>query len=216
MNLIFKEKADRLTPTSSQLKIDMHLFHQDTFLRPREGLVIFEMTDAETGEVLEYWEKKNLITRDAGILAARLFKDNAEPNFGLYMLTVGTGATGALLNPDAPDDRQRKLNAEISRKAFSSVTFRDSGGVASSIPTNIVDFTTAFGASEAVGPLNEMGLISPISSNPATTNPNLQSFPNYDPTIDISLYDVLVNYLTFSVISKPAGANLTLTWRLTF
>jgi hypothetical protein len=193
----------------------MRIFHQENFPR-YHGKVICHMTDAKTGETQLYWEKDNIVTRDAGIQMARLMADNTEPNFGAYMLAVGTGATGAVLAPDAPDDRQRKLNAELERKSFSSVTFRDASGNAVAYYTNIVDFTTNFSEAEAVGPLNEMGIISPISSNPSTTNPNPNSFPTYDTTVDVSLYDVLLNYLTYSVISKPSGSNLAFTWRFTF
>lgn len=180
------------------------------------GEVFIEMVESASGEVLFKDHRKNVITLDAGILAAILFKDPASRSNGVYMLAVGTGATGALLSPDAPDSRQRKLNAEISRKPFSSTTFRDSGGNAVAIPTNVVDFTCTFDESEAVGPLNEMGLLSPISTNPAITNPNPNAFPNRDLTLDLTLYDILVNYLTFGVISKPNTARLSITWRITF
>jgi hypothetical protein len=184
--------------------------------RDAEGTFIFDMRDASTGEQLHYFEKKNIITLDAGILAAILFKDNASRDRGIYMLAVGTGATGALLSPDAPSASQRKLNAEVARKAFVTTTFRDSGGNAVSIPTNVVDFTTTYAEAEAVGPLNEMGLISPISDNPLVTNPNPDTFPARLLTRDLTLYDILVNYLTFAVVSKPSTAILTITWRLTF
>jgi hypothetical protein len=61
-----------------------------------------------------------------------------------------------------------------------------------------------------------MGLISPISQNPMVSNPNPNSFPTRDTTLNLNLYDILVNYLTFSVISKPNTARLSLTWRLTY
>ncbi len=179
-----------------------------------KGEVFVEMVDSVTGGVLHKDHRKNVITLDAGILAAILFRDPDSRDHGIYMLAVGTGASGALLSPDAPDPRQRKLNAEIARKPFSSTTFRDASGNAVAIPTNVVDFTCIFDEGEAVGPLNEMGLISPISSNPATKNPNPDAFPNRDLTRDLTLYDILVNYLTFSVISKPATARLSVTWRL--
>ena len=181
-----------------------------------KGEVFIDMVDAYTGEVLHKDHRQNVITLDAGILAAVLFRDPASCDHGVYMLAVGTGASGAILSPDAPDARQRKLNAEISRKPFSSTTFRDASGNAVAIPTNVVDFTCTFDEGEAVGPLNEMGLVSPISANPATTNPNPNSFPTRDLTVDLTLYDILVNYLTFSVISKPSTARLTITWRLSF
>lgn len=132
------------------------------------------------------------------------------------MLAVGTGATGALLNPDSPDPRQRQLNAEIARKAFATVQFRNADGTASAVPTNIVDFTTIFGSGEAVGPLNEMGLVSPVSENPLVTTPVGATFPTYSTTVDLTNFDVLVNYLSYPVISKPSTAVLTVTWRLTF
>jgi hypothetical protein len=181
-----------------------------------KGEVFFKLEDPHTGEIINEFHLLNQVTLDAGIHAARLFKDNVEPNYGAYMLAVGTGATGAILSPDAPDNKQRRLNAEIERKAFASTTFRDATGVAVAYPTHVVDFTTQFASSEAVGPLNEMGLISPISANPAIQNLNPNTFPTYDSTLDITPYDVLLNYLTFGVVVKPNTAVLTITWRLTF
>jgi hypothetical protein len=185
-----------------------------------KGLVLFEMRDARTGELQLERAVPNVVTLDAGLLVARLMKDNQEPNHGINMLGVGTGALGAILNPDAPPNTQRRLNNEIFRKPFAETTFRDANGAAVSIPTNVVDFTTIYGESEAVGPLNEMGLLSTISDNNAiiNNNPNFagQGGAPYDPTVDVTQYDILVNYLTFSVISKPATSILTITWRLTF
>jgi len=190
-----------------QMHLGLAMQFADKAKKPH-GMFILHMEDAETGE--------NLIVLDAGIQSARLYKDNSEPNHGINMLAVGTGATGAVLSPDAPNASQRKLNTEIERKAFSSTTFRTAAGVAVAYPTNIVDFTTTFGVGEAVGPLNEMGVMNTISDNPAVTNPNPNSYPTYDATLDITTYDVLINFLTFSLISKPATASLTLTWRLSF
>ena len=193
---------DKVAPPRDQLAMGMHLQYDDKMKTPR-GKFILHMEDAETGEVLVHWEKDQVITLDAGIQSARLYKDNSEPNHGINMLAVGTGATGALLSPDAPNAEQRKLNAEIERKAFSSSTFRTAAGVAVAYPTNIVDFTTTYGVGEAVGPLNEMGVMNTISDNPAVTNPNPNTYPTYDATLDITTYDVLCNYLTFSVCTKP-------------
>ena len=174
------------------------------------------MEDAATGEVLHEEHKKNVICRDASILAAMLFKDPTSRSLGANMLAVGTGATGALLSPDAPDPDQRKLNAELARKPFSSTTFRDASGNAVAIPTNIVDFTAVFDEAEAVGPLNEMGIVAAISSNPLSLAPNPNTYPVRDVTVDLSLYDIQANYLSHAVISKPSTARLTITWRLTF
>ena len=204
--------------TGMKMSLDLGVF-PETMMLPREGLVIFDLKDLQ-GNQLAYWEKKNILTKDAGILAARLFANAQLPvpnrNNGLYMLAVGTGATGNLLSPDAPTQTQRKLNNEIQRKPFVSYQFRNDSGVAVSIPTHIVDFTTTFVENEAVGALNEMGLISSYSTNPAVTNPINNGPSNYDPTIDTTLLDLMANYLTFGVVTKPAMAILTLTWRLTW
>ena len=208
-------KRDFIPKPKEDTQIGFSLPQFSRMISPSLGEVFLEMTDRD-GTVLHKLHKKNVITLDAGIHAARLFKDNQEPNFGAYMLAVGTGATGALLAPDAPDPKQRKLNNEIERKGFSSVTFRDTVGNAVAYPTNIVDFTCVYAESEAVGPLNEMGLLSPLSANTASKTPNPNSFPTRDVTVDISQYDVLLNYLTFGVITKPSTATLSITWRLTF
>ena len=101
------------------------------------------------------------------------------------MLAVGTGATGTAQVPSVADERQRRLNTEIKRKAFSSVVYRDALGAISAVPTRIVDFTTVFNEGEAVGALNEMGLLSPKSLDPAIKTPlssggNPVTFPEYD------------------------------------
>ena len=206
---------DTVQPAREGTHMGLHLPHAAN-MSPMQGELFIEMRDAATGELLHSDHRKNIITLDASILVALLTRNPSSRAYGVYMLAVGTGATGALLSPDAPDNRQRKLNGEIARKAFSSTTFRDGLGNAVAIPTNIVDFTTTFSESEAVGPLTEMGLISPISANPLITNPNPNTFPTRDTTVDLTLFDILFNYLTFPVISKPSTATLSITWRINF
>jgi len=218
--MMHKEWFDRISQ-GVKMGFDLGTFQErESMTALAGGLFIFDMRDAETGAQLEYWERKNIIVLDAGILAARLFKNSTSPNpgmnNGLTMLGVGTGATGNLLSPDAPQQGQRKLNEEIARKAFASTQFRNANGVAVSYPTSTVDFTTTFGEAEAVGPLNEMGLMSTYSTNPLIKHPILNGPTNYDPTIDITGKDLMVNYLTFSVVTKPSTAVLTITWRLSF
>jgi len=178
-----------------------------------KGEFFFKMTDARSGRVLAEWNQPQVITLDAGIAGAAHFKGDLTG--GLKMLAIGTGATGNLLSPDAPQNTQRKLNNEIQRKAFSSTTYRTAEGVAVSYRTHIVDFTTTYGEAEAVGALNEMGLLVPASINPATLNPINNGPSNYDASIDVAGLDLMVNYLTFSVVSKPSTAVLAITWRLT-
>lgn len=182
----------------------------------KKGEVFFKMEDVVTGEVLFEDYRPNVITLDASILAAMLFTEPGSRTYGAYMLAVGTGATGSLLSPDAPDPRQRRLNAEIARKPRNSYTFRDGSGNAVAIKTNIVDYTFTFDEGEAVGPLTEMGIFSTYSGNPLVRNLNPNIFPTRDVTVDVSNLDILINYLSFPVISKPATARLTITWRLTY
>tara|TARA_B100001094_G_scaffold276690_1_gene285031 strand:+ start:96 stop:731 length:636 start_codon:yes stop_codon:yes gene_type:complete len=205
---------DQFNRPGEAATIGMHLPHSAS-MRLVKGEVFIEMVDAASGELLHKEHRQNVITLDAGILAAILLRDPNSRTHGFNMLSVGTGATGAVLSPDAPDSRQRKLNAEIARKPFSSTTFRDASGAAVAIPTNIVDYTCTFDESEAVGPLNEMGIQSTISANPAVTNPNPDVFPNRVLTRDLTTLDILCNYLTFGVITKPNTARLTITWRIT-
>jgi hypothetical protein len=167
--------------------------------------------------------KKNVITLDGGVLASRLFANSLNPvpaqSNGVTMLGVGTGATGNVLSPDAPTATQRRLNTEIARKACTP-QFRNASGIAVAFPTNVVDFTTTFGNGEAVGALNEMGLMSTFSLNPLTLNQinngTGSGTPTYDPTIDVSAKDLMCNYITMSIVSKPNLAVLRLTWRFTF
>lgn len=194
--------------------IGLGLGHQDR-LTEFAGEVFFEMRDAKTGEILFEDHRKNIITLDAGILAAMLFKNPASRPLGANMLAVGTGGIGA--PPAAPTANQRSLNTEIARKPWSSTTFRNGAGAAVAIPTNIVDFTCTYTESEAVGALNEMGIMATYSANPLITNPNTNNPPaSRDTTIDVSTLDILVNYLTFPVINKPNTATLAITWRITF
>jgi hypothetical protein len=210
--------ADFLTALRSVFKAGFSQLERESTPALR-GRFIQDLRDAATGRVLEHREEDNLITNDAGILVAILLASGATPTppsqRGLTMLAVGTGAPGALLSPDAPDVRQRHLYAEIARKPFSATVFRTAAGAVSSVPTNIVDFTTSFGEGEAVGPLNEMGLVRTISTNPATLNPVVSTFPTYDTTVDVSTRDILFNVVHHAVLSKPASAILTVTWRIT-
>ena len=182
------------------------------------GDVFITLRDGETGKILDYQEKLNLVVKDASILIARLMKDNKEPPFGAFALAVGTGDVGwNPLAPPAPTMTQRALYSELGRKTFANTQFVDAGGAPTAIPTNVVDFTTTFTEAEAVGPLVEMGLIGGnVSTNLSIKNP--VSPPNgvYNPLVDLTTKETLINYLCFPVISKPATSTLTIVWRLTF
>lgn len=184
-----------------------------------KGRYTVTLTDEKTGEVLDYREQDNIIVKDAGILVARLLKNAQDPvvsqNNGVTMLVVGTGATGAVLSPDAPTIYQRAMNTELARKGFSSTQFRTAAGAAVSYPTNIVDFTCTFASGEANGSINEMGLLHTYSLNTGVRNSISPSLGSYDATVDVTNKDLLLNYSTMGVITKSSGAILTVTWRIT-
>jgi hypothetical protein len=181
-----------------------------------KGEVFITMVDAATGVVQE--RRHNLVVLDASILIARLMKDNAEPPNGCFCLAMGTGDVGwNPMSPPAPTNTQRSLWSELARKTFAETQFVDSTGIPTAVPTNVVDFTTTFSESEAVGPIVEMGLLGGnVSSNLSIRNPVLPPNGAYDPTVDLTTKETLVNYLSFPVINKPATSTLTIVWRLTF
>lgn len=216
---MLKPLLEKLGSWAAQLvRSDMGIVHEEDGVVYPKGEVFFELRDEETGELLEKRHIDNVVTKDVSILIARLCRDSLEPNHGIFGLAVGTGDAGwDLQNPPAPTDTQRSLYNEIERKTFSSVDFKDSGGSPSAIPTNVVDFTTTFAASEAVGPLVEMGLIGgDVSDDLTVLDPITPANGAYDDTVDVTGKDMLCNYLTFPVINKPSSATLQLVWRITF
>lgn len=182
------------------------------------GDVFLKLRDGRTGEL--EWERahRNIVTLDASILIARLMKDSMEPPHGCFALAVGTGDVGwDPMAPPAPTNTQRSLYAELTRKVFANTQFIDSGGAPTAIPTNVVDFSTIYTESEAVGPLVEMGILGGnVNSNMAITDPVLPPNGPYNATVDLTNFDTLVNYLSFPVVNKPATSTLEIVWRLTF
>lgn len=189
-----------------------------------KGEVFWELRCSDTGKVTK-GHLKNVVVRDASILLARFMKgtgtsnaNQCEPSFGVYALMVGTGDVGwNPLAPPAATNTQRSLYNELARKAIASTSYITEGGTISGVPTNVVDFTTTFSESEAVGALTEMGLCGgDLSTNMATRNPILPANGTFDPTVNVVGKDMLINYVTFPAISKPANSTLSWTWRLTF
>lgn len=193
--------------------------HKDHYPRSNiRGDVFMWLRDGKTGELQEEREHRNLVVQDASILIARLLKDSAEPPHGAFALAIGTGDTGwDPMAPPAATATQRSLYGELTRKTFASTAFIDSGGIPTAIPTNVVDFTTTYTESEAVGPLVEMALIGGnVNSNMSIQNPVTPPNGTYDDTVDLTAYETMLNYLTFPVVNKPATSTFTITWRLTF
>lgn len=209
---------DTLSRARDAVRIGMGMLFKDDLEVSRGGVkgeVFIEVRDGTTGDLLDSRHIKNLVTLDASLLVASLLKDPLSRGVGINMLAVGTGAPGPILSPNAPDNRERKLFAELARKPFSSTTYRDGSGSAVAFVTNVVDYVVSFSEAEAVGPINEMALLSSISSNPSILNLNPDVFSTRTLTVDVSSYDIFATVLNFSVISKPSTATLSITYRLT-
>lgn len=210
--------VDAFRQAGAAFKASLQNKAQDTYpVRGIRGDVTMVMRNAFTGSVEHQWERKNLVVSDASILIARLMRDPSEPPHGIYALAIGTGDSGwNPLAPPAATVTQRSLYGELTRKVFSAKDFIGPLGTPVGYPTNVVDFTTTFTESEAVGPLCEMGLIGGhVSTNMAVRNPVLPPNGTYDPTVNLTEYETLVNYLTFPAISKGATSTLSITWRIT-
>jgi len=204
-------------------KMALSILHEDQY-RCFSGEIFWKMTCSLTGKVTE-GHFKNIVTLDASILIARLMNGNgssvphqSEPSFGVYALAVGTGdLSWNLQSPPPATNTQRSLWNELDRKAIQSTNFINQNGTISGIPTNIIDYTTTFAESEAVGPIVEMGLLGgDISTNLSIRNPVLPPNGAYDPTVDLVGLDTLLNYKTFNVINKGPTSTLSWTWRLTY
>jgi hypothetical protein len=182
------------------------------------GDVFIELRDGATGELQEQRHCKNIVTLDASILIARLFKNNQEPPFGAFALAIGTGQQSwSPISPPAATNTQRALWSEVARKTFSSTNFVDGDGVPASYPTNVIDLSVVYQESEAVAGLVEMGLLGGnVNPNLAIRNPVSPPNGPYDPTVNLTEFETLLNYLTFGLITKPATSTLGITWRLTF
>ncbi len=219
------KKTESVAPPQNRLLNAVFAVREgDSFKEPGyyvRGDVFFKMYDGpkENGRLQWEDERRNLVVLDASILIARLVKDPAEPSHGIFALAVGTGDVGwNPMSPPAPTNTQRALYSEITRKVFSSTTFiHPVSGVPVGYPTKVVDFTTIFTESEAVGPLVEMGLIGGnVDTNLSVRKPVSPANGSYNDTVDLTNYDTLFNYLTFKVVNKPATSTFEITWRLTF
>jgi len=147
----------------------------------------------------------------------------AIDGFGILALAVGTGDPtwdpmappveidqpgNLFVPPDIVDPYH--LATEIARKTFAALTGVYYVNPITFVPilvrSNVVEYVATFAPTEAVGPLVEMGLFGgKYHADDGTGN---------DATVASG--GTMVNYKTFAVINKPATAELTIIWRLTF
>lgn len=148
---------------------------------------------------------KNIIVDTASILIAQWANQTASASShipGITHLAIGIGSDSwDKFNPPLATASTTILENEVGRqlRTASGTPFVDSGGNSTATPTPIVDFEFTFegGASGIDAILTEMGLFG--GENAEVTNSG-----------------TMFNYLTFSAISKPQNAELTIVWRINF
>ena len=91
-------RRERMRQVRQGVKWGLGVRHEAAYLIGKaKGTFIFDMWDAETGEVLTYFEKDNIITRDAGILACSLFAGDAGNTQAVAALEVFMSASVTIL-----------------------------------------------------------------------------------------------------------------------
>lgn len=141
---------------------------------------------------------KNLIVSKASNFMAKRMRPGASWGAGITHLELGTGVgTGTTQAPQVEDVNQTALRVPLARKAISSWTYLDAGGNATASETNVVQITTTFTDTEAIGAIVEMGL---FGGDATITNGSGYMF----------------NYKVFPVWNKQSGMQLTVIWKLTF
>lgn len=141
---------------------------------------------------------KNLIVSNASVFMAKRMRPSTSWGTGIAHLEVGTGVgTGTTQAPQVENTAQKVLRVPLARKAITSWTCLDTGGVATGSDTNVLQITTTFIETEANGAIVEMGL---FGGDSTTTLSSGQMF----------------NYKAFPVLNKDNTMQLTLVWKLTF
>jgi hypothetical protein len=148
--------------------------------------------------ILKEMHVKNLIVNKASVLMAKRMIPGTSWGAGIGYLEVGTGVgTGTQQAPQAESLTQANLRIALARKAITSWTYLDTNGNPTASETNVIQLTTTFNESEAVGALVEMGLFGGDASATLTTG-------------------YMFNYKTFAVWNKDNTMKLTVVWKLTF
>lgn len=141
---------------------------------------------------------KNLIVTNASKFMAKRMRPGTSWGAGISHLEVGTGVgTGTTQAPQAENAAQTILRVALARKAITSWTCLDAGGVPTGGDTNVLQITTTFVEAEANGAIVEMGLFGGDATSSLGSG---QMF----------------NYKAFPVLNKDNTMQLTLVWKLTF
>lgn len=149
-------------------------------------------------EVIEEMHMPNLIVSKASQYMAKRMVPGTSWGTGIGFLEVGTGVgTGSTQNPQVEAMSQVALRVPLIRKAISSWTYLDASGNPTASETNVVQYTTIFTETEAVGALVEQALFGGDATATAGTG-------------------YMFNYKAFAVWNKDNTMRLTVVWKLTF
>jgi hypothetical protein len=141
---------------------------------------------------------KNLIVSKASNFMAKRMRPGASWGAGITHLEVGTGVgTGTTQAPQVESISQTALRTPLARKQITSWTYLDSVGQPTATETNVIQLTTTFLETEAIGAIVEMGLFGGDSQDTLGTG-------------------YMFNYKVFPVWNKQSGMQLTVIWKLTF
>ena len=154
--------------------------------------------EIDAASIRQEMHVKNLIVSKASVFMAKRMIPGTSWGSGIGYLEVGTGVgTGTTQAPQAEVATQAALRLPLARKAISSWTYIDSNGNPTATETNVVQLTTVFNETEAVGAIVEMGLF------------------GGDATV-VQGTGYMFNYKTFPVWNKGSDMKLTIVWQLTF
>lgn len=172
-------------------------------------------------KIIKYQEDKNLVVSSASILMASRMAPGSLPgtnnigdgdyvkaDFGIKYLALGDGVGpgGTFMAPIQPTLDMTRLGNETARKEFESWYFLTYDNATNKYmrvsdpesPTNILELTSVFYETEAIGSITEMGL---FGGTDATTASNS---------------GMMFNIKRFPVWNKPSDTVLTIIWRITF
>lgn len=149
-------------------------------------------------KVAQEMHVKNLIVDMASRLMAKRMRPGTSWGSGIQYLEVGTGVgTGTTQVPQPESVTQTALRQPLARKAITSWTYLDRSNNPTASETNVIQLTTTFNETEAVGAIVEMGLFGGDATASLGTG-------------------YMFNYKTFPVWNKADDMKFTVVWKLTF
>lgn len=163
----------------------------------------FGVLDLSKVEIVGDWRDPNTIVNQSAVLQVQRMAPGNQGTAGIGYLALGNGpGTGTLSAPEGESLAYKTLRSEFARKAITSWTYVDSNGSPVATPPDgvgIIQLTTTFSATEAIGNICEMGLFGGIATLTANSG-------------------TMFNYKAFGAWPKTLALNvpLTIIWTLQF